>query len=95
MQISRNCYNHVTKNNSVGKECGDKFSILQKEKIEIDSVPESLEDEILEENDFKALSLTGANVTPEQLDSCHHLKKRNHVIVKFKCRKQRQNVLFN
>ena len=28
----------------------------------------------MEENDFKALSLTGANVTPEQLDSCHHLK---------------------
>ena len=67
----------------------------RRETIEINPVPESLEDEILEENVCKALSLTGVNVTPEQLHSCHRLKKRNRVIVKFKYRKQRQNVLFN
>ena len=67
----------------------------RRETIEINSVPESLEDETLEENVWKALSRTGVNITPEQLHSCHHLKKRNCVIVKFKCRKQRQNVFFN
>ena len=67
----------------------------RRETIEINSVPESLEGETLEENVCKALSRTGVNITPEQLHSCHHLKKRNRVIVKFKCRKQRQNVLFN
>ena len=63
--------------------------------IEKNSAPESLGDQILEENVCKVLSLTGVNVTPEQLHSYHRLKKRNRVIVKFKCRKQRQNVLFN
>ena len=43
----------------------------------------------------KTLSLTGVNVVLEQLHSSHCLKKRNRVIVKFKCRKQRQNVLLN
>ena len=66
-----------------------------RETLEINPVPESLGNEILEENVCKALSLAGANVTPEQLRSCRRLKKRNRVIVKFKCRKQRQNVLFN
>ena len=41
------------------------------------------------------MSLTGVNVTLEQLHSCHRLKKPNRVIVKFKRRKKRQNVLFN
>ena len=41
------------------------------------------------------MSLTGVNVVSEQLHSSHRLKKTNRVIVKFKCRKQRQNVLFN
>ena len=47
----------------------------RRETIETNPVPESLGDEILEENACKALSLTGANVTPEQLHSCHRLKK--------------------
>ena len=67
----------------------------RRETIKINPVPESLEDEILEENICKALSLTSVNVTPEQLHSCHHWKKQNRVIVKFICRKQRQNVLVN
>ena len=67
----------------------------RRDTLEVNPVPESLENEILVENNCKALSLTGVNVTPEQLHSCHRLKKRNRVIVKFICRKQRQNVLFN
>ena len=47
----------------------------RRETIKINNVPESLEDEILEENICKALSLTSVNVTPEQLYSCHHWKK--------------------
>ena len=67
----------------------------RRETIEINPVLESLGDDILEENVYKALSLTGVNVTLEQLHSCHHLKKGNRVIAKFKYREQRQNVLFN
>ena len=47
--------------------------------LQINPVPESLGDEHLEENACKALSLTDVNVTPEQLHSCHCLKKRNHI----------------
>ena len=45
----------------------------RRETLEINPVPESLEDEILGKNVSKVLSLTGANVTPEQLYSCHRL----------------------
>ena len=38
-----------------------------RETLEINPVPESLGNEILEENVCKALSLTSVNVTPEQL----------------------------
>ena len=51
-----------------------------RETLEINPVPESLGNEILEENVCKALSLAGVNVTPEQLLSCRRLKKRNRVI---------------
>ena len=43
----------------------------------------------------QALSLTGINVSPDELHSCHWLNKTDRVIVKFKCRKHRQNVLYN
>ena len=67
----------------------------RKETFEIKPAPESLGDKILEENIWKALSLAGVNVTPEQLNLCHLLKKQSHVIIKLKCRKQRQNALFS
>ena len=66
----------------------------RRETIEINAVPESLEDKILEENVCKALSVTGVDVTPEQLHSCHHLKKRNCVIVRFKCRINKDKMFF-
>ena len=96
LQISRNCNNHLLQRIiQLERNAVTNSQYHRRETIEINPVPESLEDEILEENVCKALSLTGVNVTPEQLHSCHRLKKRNRVIVKFKCRKQRQNVLFN
>ena len=52
-------------------------------------------DNILEETVYHALSLTGINVSPDQLHSCHWLNKKDQVIVEFNCRKHRQNVLYN
>ena len=34
-------------------------------------------------------------MSPDELHSCHRLNKKDRVIVKFKCRKHRQNVLYN
>ena len=41
------------------------------------------------------LPLTEINVSPDELHLCHQLNKKDQVIVKFKCRKHRQNVLYN
>ena len=49
----------------------------------------------MEETVCQALSLTGINVSPDELHLCHRLNKKDRVIVKFKCRKHRQKVLYN
>ena len=96
LQISRNCNNHLLQRIiQLERNAVTSSQYHRRETIEMNPVLESLEDEILEENVSKALFLTGVNVTPDQLHSCHRLKKGNRIIVKFKCRKPRQNVLFN
>ena len=35
------------------------------------------------------------NVSPDELHLCHRLNEKARDIVKFKCRKHRQNVLYN
>ena len=34
-------------------------------------------------------------VKPDDLQACHHLKKKDSVIVKFKCKKQKHSILVN
>ena len=63
--------------------------------MEINPVPASIGDDILESNVCKALSLTSHEVKPDDLQACHRLKKKDTVIVKFKCRKQRRSILTN
>ena len=93
LQIWRNCDNHLLQRiiqvewNAVANSQYYRRYIL-----ETNPVPESLGDKIFVKNVCKALYLTCVNVTPEQWNSCHRLKNRNRVIVRFKCRKQRQNV---
>ena len=58
-------------------------------------VPPSINDEELEVNICKALSLTGHEVKPDDLQACHRLKKKESVIVKFKCRKLKWSMLVN
>ena len=96
LQISRNCNNHLLQRIiQLERNVIANSQYHRRETIEINPVPESLGNEILEENVCKALSLTGVNITPEQLHLRHHLKKQNCIIVKFKCCKERQNVLFD
>ena len=63
--------------------------------MEINPVPPSISDEELELNICRALSLTGNEVKPDDLQACHRLKKKEAVIVKFNCRKLKQKVLIN
>ena len=44
---------------------------------------------------FVKLSLTGHEVIPDDLQACHHLKKKEIVIINFKSRKQKRKILIN
>ena len=67
----------------------------RRESLEINPVPASIGDDVLESSVCRALSLTGHEVKPDDLQACHRLKKKDTVIVKFKCRKQRRSILTN
>ena len=62
----------------------------RREAIELNPVPAEIYEDILEDNICKALSLTGVNLVPEDLQACHRMKRWDRVIVKFKYRKQKQ-----
>ena len=66
-----------------------------RESLKINPVPASIGDDVLESSVCKALFLTGNEVQPNDLQACHHLKKKDTVIVKFKCRKQKLSILIN
>ena len=67
----------------------------RRESVEVIPVPPSINDEELEVNICKALSLNGHGVKPSDLQACHHLKKKESVITKFKCRKLKRSVFIN
>ena len=57
----------------------------RQETIELNLVPAEIHN-VLEDSICKALSLTGVNIVPEDLQACHRMKRSDRVIVKFKCR---------
>ena len=66
----------------------------RRETIELNPVPAEIHENVLEESICKALSLTGVNVVPEDLHACHRMKRLGRVIVKFKCCKQKQSLIY-
>ena len=50
----------------------------RRESLEINPVPASIGDDVLESSVCRALSLTGHEVKPDDLQACHHLKKKGH-----------------
>ena len=66
----------------------------RRETIELNLVPADITEDVLEENICKALSLTGVNVVPNDLHTCHRMKRTDRVIVKFKCRMQKNYVMY-
>ena len=68
---------------------------VSRETIEINPIPQSIPSADLENKVCQALSLTGATVTPDDLQACHRMKNKEKVIVKFKDRQQRNKVIFN
>ena len=66
----------------------------RRETIELNPMPADITEDVLEESICKALSLTGVNVVPNDLHACHRMKRTDRVIVKFKCRKQKNSVMY-
>ena len=57
-------------------------------------VPAEIHEDVLEESICKALPLIGVNVVPGDLQACHRMKRSGRVIVKFKCQKQKQSLIY-
>ena len=72
----------------------DSSKYLRREMIEIDPVPEDIQDTQLEESIYQALSLTGTSVSTGDLEECHTMRRRDRVIVKFSSRRKRNYVTF-
>ena len=68
---------------------------VRREIIEISPVPRLISDQNLEEQVCEALSLTGIKVEDKDLYACHRMKRRGRVIIKFKDRKLRYQVMTN
>ena len=100
-------FNEVSSELSIVKNCNSLLlqRIIQLEKnllnasqyhrreiIEVNPVPQHINDNVLEESICQALSLTGHTIYPEDLQACHRMKRKDHVIVKFKSRKLKHNV---
>ena len=66
-----------------------------RESLEINPVPASVGNDVLESSVCRALSLTGHEVEPDDLQAYHHSKKKGTIIVKFKCRRQKRSILVN
>ena len=69
----------------------DQYS--RRETLDINPVPSDIASDVLEQSVCQMLSLTGISVEPDDLQVCHHMRKKDRVIIKFKCRKQKHRVL--
>ena len=67
----------------------------RRETLEINPVPSDIADDVLEQSVCQALSLTGTSVELDDLQACHRMRKKDRIIIKFKCRKQKHCVLLN
>ena len=103
-------YEMVNYNLSISKRCNDlllecitqlernnlnKAQYNRRETLEINPVPSDIADDVLEQSVCQAQSLTGISVEPDGLQACHRIRKKDRVIKKFKCRKQKHRVLLN
>ena len=96
LQVSSNCSN-LLRNQVVEHEKNalNRAQYVRREIIEISPVPGSISVQNLERQVCKALSLTGIKVENKDLHACHRMKRRGRVILKFKDRKLRYQVMAN
>ena len=103
-------YEMVNSNLSIARRCNDLLleritqlernnlinaQYTRRETLEIKPVPSDIADDVLEQSMCQTLSLTGISVETDNLQACHRMRKKDRVIIKFKCRKQKHRVLLS
>ena len=64
----------------------------RKEITELNPAPAEIHED--EEGICEVLSLTTFHVVPEEIHACHCMKRSYRVLVKFKCRNQKQSLMY-
>ena len=59
--------------------------------LEINPVPSDIADDVLEQS----VCQYGITAEPDNLQACHRMRKKDRVIIKFKCRRQKHCVLLS
>ena len=96
LTVSKNCNRFLTARIvQLERNAVSNAQYHHRESLEINPVPISIGDYVLENSICRAFSLTSHEVKPDDLKACHRLKKRDFVIAKFKCRKQKCGILIN
>ena len=86
LSIARNCNRLLTERVvQLERNAVTNAQYHRRESVEVNPVSPPTSDKELELDICKALSLTGHEVKPDDLQACHRLKKKESVIVKFKC----------
>ena len=95
LEVSKNCTKLLSKEiETLQRNALDSSQYLRREMIEINPVPEDIQDMQLEESICQALSLTGTPVSADNLEACHRMSERDRVIVNFSSREKRNEVIF-
>ena len=96
LTVSRNCNSLLSERvTQLERNAVNNAQYHRRESLEINPVPASICDDVLESSIYEALSLTGHVVKHDDLQAGHRLQKKDTVIVKFKCRKQKRHVRIN
>ena len=92
--VSKNC-NSLLLNQIINLERNvlNNAQHIRREMLELNPVPQSSNDE-LEQIACRAISLTDTTVKPDDIHVCRRMKTKEKVIIKFKDRKQRNEVVF-
>ena len=95
LEVSKNCTKLLSKEiETLQRNALDSSQYLRREMIEINPVPEDIQDMQLEESICQALSLTGTPVSAGDHEVCHRMRRRDRMIVKLSSRKKWNDVIF-
>ena len=83
LEVSKHCTKLLSKQiETLQRNALDSLQYLRREVIEINPVPDNIQDTHLEESIYQALSLTGTPISAGDHEGCHRIKRRDRVIVK-------------